>query len=182
MNGRLAKFFREGIPKNRCMMSKWSVGYFESRGNWGAFESDSGRRASARVWLDMKKIVQMGGLAKLKCFVGNWDNFVVNALINFEPMSWFENMWNTGESRSFRNSTSSRVENQLKTIKLSEEGWERVAIVYLVLNERCSDSFSWSTIKSISDSTKVMNRHKSRFRYIGWYTSSINRATGGKHS
>jgi len=26
-------------------MSKWSVGYFEWRGNWGAFESDSDRKS-----------------------------------------------------------------------------------------------------------------------------------------
>ena len=47
-----------------------------------------------------------------------------------------------GEPRSFRNSTSSRVENQLKTIKLTTRkiGKERVAIVYLGMNERCSDS------------------------------------------
>jgi len=50
-----------------------------------------------------------------------------------------------GESRSFRNSTSNRVENQLKTIKLrvSKIEKERVAIVYLGMNEICSDSFSW---------------------------------------
>jgi len=49
-----------------------------------------------------------------------------------------------GESRSFRNSTSSRVENQLNTIKLRTRKIEkeRVAVVYLRMNERCSDSFS----------------------------------------
>ena len=50
------------------------------------------------------------------------------------------------ESRSFRNSTSSRVENQLKTIELRARKIETeiVAIVYLGMNERYSDSFSCS--------------------------------------
>ena len=62
---------------------------------------------------------------------------------------------------------SSRVENQLKTIELTARKIEkeRVAIVYLGMNERCSDSFSCSGIESISDTTKVTNRHKARFRH-----------------
>jgi len=74
-----------------------------------------------------------------------------------------------GESRSFRNSTSSRVENQLKTIKFRARQIEkeRVAVVYLGMNERCSDSFSWRRIESTSDSTKVTNRQKARFRNRG---------------
>ena len=30
MDGRLAKFFWKGIPKNRCSVSKWSVSYLEA--------------------------------------------------------------------------------------------------------------------------------------------------------
>ena len=41
---------------------------------------------------------------------------------------------------------------------------ERVAIVYLGMNERCSDSFSCSGIESISDTTKVTNRARFRQR------------------
>jgi len=52
----------------------------------GRFESDKGRRTSARLRLDTEKIVQIGGVARWECFVGDCDNFVVNALINFEPM------------------------------------------------------------------------------------------------
>ena len=72
-----------------------------------------------------------------------------------------------GEPRSIRNITSSRVENQLKTVELTARKIEkeRVAIVYLGMNERCSDSFSCSGIKSISDTTKVTNSHKARFRH-----------------
>ena len=67
-----------------------------------------------------------------------------------------------GESRNFRNSTRSRVENQLKTIELRARKIEkeRVAIVYLGMNERCSDSFSCRGIEGIYDTTKVTNRHK----------------------
>ena len=72
-----------------------------------------------------------------------------------------------GEPRSIRNSTSSRVENQLKTIKLTARKIEkeRVAIVNLGMNERRSDSFSCSGIESISDTTKVTSSHKARFRH-----------------
>jgi len=75
----------------------------------------------------------------------------------------------TGESRRFRNSTSSRVENQLKTIKLRPRKIEKekVVIVYLGINERCSESFSCSIIESTSDSTKVTNRQKARLRNRG---------------
>jgi len=41
------------------------------RGNCRAFKSDSGRRTGASVRLDMEKIVQIGGLARLECFVGD---------------------------------------------------------------------------------------------------------------
>ena len=71
------------------------------------------------------------------------------------------------ESRSSRNSTSRRVKNQLKTVKLSARKVkkERVAIVNLGMNKRRSNSLSSSIVKSISDSAKVMNGEKSRFRY-----------------
>ena len=32
------------------------------------------------------KIVHIGGLARSKCFVGDREKFVVNALINFQQM------------------------------------------------------------------------------------------------
>jgi len=37
------------------------------RGNCRALKSDSGRRTGASVRLDMEKIVQIGGLARLEC-------------------------------------------------------------------------------------------------------------------
>jgi len=44
---------------------------FELRGTCRAFKSDSGRRTGASVRLDMEKIVQIGGLARWECFVGD---------------------------------------------------------------------------------------------------------------
>ena len=59
-------------PKNRCMVNKLFVSYFESRGNCGAFECDSGRRLTSAIYLiKLEKIVQIGGLARLECFVGD---------------------------------------------------------------------------------------------------------------
>ena len=31
----------------------------------------------------MEKIVEIGGFMRLECFVSDWENFVVNALIDF---------------------------------------------------------------------------------------------------
>ena len=72
-----------------------------------------------------------------------------------------------GEPRSFRKSTSGKVENQLKTIKLTARKIEkeRVAIVYLGMNERCCNSFWRFGIQNISDTTKVTHNHKTGFRH-----------------
>ena len=64
-----------------------------------------------------------------------------------------------GESRGSRNSTSSGVENLLKTIKLRARKVkkERVAIVYLGMNKKGGNGLSGMVIKSVSDSPKVSN-------------------------
>ena len=46
---------------------------------------------------------------RLKSFIGDGENFVVNALINFKPVERFENRRDMAKSRGSRNSTSSRV-------------------------------------------------------------------------
>jgi len=130
---------------NKCVMSEWSVDYFESRGNRGARESESSREESTRVRLDLQKIEDIGGVARLERFVG--ENLVVDALMNFEPMSRFENRWNMGESRSFRNSMSSRVKNQMKTIELRTRKIQKKRIVYLGMNDQSSNSLSCSRMK-----------------------------------
>ena len=43
----------------------------------------------------------------LKSFIGDGENFVVDALINFQPVERFENRRDMAEYRGSRNSTSS---------------------------------------------------------------------------
>jgi len=45
-------------------------------------------------------------------------NFVFDSLIYLEPVERFKNWSNVMKFRSFGNSTSSRVEDELKTIRL----------------------------------------------------------------
>jgi len=63
------------------------------------------------------------------------------------------------KARGFRNSSSCRVENILKAIKLT--AWkiekERVAVVNLGINERGGDGLSSGMVKSVADLTKVTN-------------------------
>jgi len=129
MNGRFAKFFWDNIPKNRCMVSEWSVSYFESRGDCQGFKSDSGRWTVASVRLDMEKIVQIGGLARFECFF-RW-------LREFYSV-YADRFW--ANVRILEQVRYGRIEDdKLRTRKIEKE---RVAIVYLGMNERCGDSCS----------------------------------------
>jgi len=78
------------------------------------------------------------------------------------------------ESRSSRNSTSGRVENQLKTIELRARKIqkERITVVYLGMNERGNNSLSSVRVEGISDSTMLMNR-EARCRYRADITNKI---------
>ena len=62
-----------------------------------------------------------------------------------------------GKSRSFRNGSSCRVENELKTIKLRARKVEkeRVAIANLGMNERCGNDLSSRVVQSVANSTKI---------------------------
>ena len=62
-----------------------------------------------------------------------------------------------GKSRSFRNDTSCRVENELKTIQLRARKVEkeRVAIVNLGMNERRGNGMSSRLVQSVAISTKI---------------------------
>ena len=62
----------------------------------------------------------------MKWLASKWKNFVLYALCDFEPMKWFEMRGNVMEVLSFCDSTSSRVENELKTNDVEEKG---VAVV-----------------------------------------------------
>ena len=63
------------------------------------------------------------------------------------------------EARGFRNSSSCRVENKLKAIKLTARKIEkeRVAVVDLGMNKRCGYGLSSGMVESVPDSTKVTN-------------------------
>jgi hypothetical protein len=52
-------------------VSELSFSRFKSRADCRAFESDKGRRTSARVRLDTEKIVQIREVARLECLVGD---------------------------------------------------------------------------------------------------------------
>ena len=73
----------------------------------------------------------------------------------------------SSEFRSFRNSASGRVKNELKTIQLRARKVEKegVAIVNFGMNKRRSNSLSSSIVKSSSDSAKIPNGEEARFRY-----------------
>jgi len=62
-------------------------------------------------------------------------------------------------ARGFRNSSSCRVENNLKAIKLTARKIkkERVTVVNLGTNERRSDGLSSGIVESVPDSAKVAN-------------------------
>jgi len=64
------------------------------------------------------------------------ENFVLDALINFEPVQGFKDKGDMAEARGFRNSSSCRVENKLKAIKLIARKIEkeRVTVVDLGMN------------------------------------------------
>jgi len=63
------------------------------------------------------------------------------------------------EGRGFRNSSSCRVKNKLKAIKLTARKIEkeRVTVVDLGMNERRSDGFSCGIVESVLDSMSVTN-------------------------
>ena len=71
------------------------------------------------------------------------------------------------EFRSFRNSASGRVKNELKTIQLRARKVKKkgVAIVNFGMNKRRSNSLSSSIVKGTSDSAKIPNGEEARFRY-----------------
>ena len=59
-------------------------------------ESNDRRRANRGVILEDEKIEEIGGIFfRLNCFVSDGENFVLDALLNFELVEGFENrkMW-----------------------------------------------------------------------------------------
>ena len=138
--------FGKVFPRTGAWLVNYLSCYFESRGNCGAFESDSGTEERVQVsdwtrrrWAD-KKACEIEVFCRwLKAFcIECVDQFWANAC---KKLTTCEIWVNRGDC--FRNSKSSTVENLLKTIKLRvrKVEKERVAIVYLGMNEICSNSF-----------------------------------------
>ena len=67
----------------------------------------------------MKKESVDKRFTSLERLVRERENFVLNALIYFEPVKRFENRRDMMKLRSFGGGTCSRVEDKLKTISLS---------------------------------------------------------------
>jgi len=63
------------------MVSERSIGYLEMRVHWWTLTSDNSRLTCRSVSLKVEKVVEIGRLSRLKCFVGERD-----VLINFEPV------------------------------------------------------------------------------------------------
>ena len=49
------------------------------------------RGAGISVALNLKQVIEIGGLVRLQSFVGNRDNPILNSLFNFKPTERFEN-------------------------------------------------------------------------------------------
>jgi len=54
----------------------------------------------------------------LKNFVGYRSNFILDTLLNFEPVKGFKNWSDVSKFGSFRDSSSSGIKNELETTEL----------------------------------------------------------------
>lgn len=101
-------------------------------------------------------------------FYRRWRNFVVDALIDFKPAYRFENWRDMVESTGSRDSSSGRVENKLKMIKLRSREIKRKRVIVILpsINQRCSNSLSSSIGKSSSDSSKITTSSATKCRHI----------------
>ena len=58
---------------------------------------------------------------RVKSFICEREDFVLNSLINFEPVKRFKNGRNMIKFSSFGDSTSSSIKNKLQTLSLSRK-------------------------------------------------------------
>ena len=83
--------------------------------------------------MNIEKAVEIRRLTRLESFVGDIyiHNFVFDALLNFELMKRLEKRSDVAEIGRYRNFSSGRVENELKTIKLrlGKVEKKRVAVI-----------------------------------------------------
>jgi len=106
--------FWQRIPKYRSMVGKRPVSYFKTWANWRTLESDVVRGASSTVRLNIEMAVEVRRLFWLKHFVCYRSNFILDALLNFEPVKRFKNRRYMSEFGSFRESIQSLAQRDLK--------------------------------------------------------------------
>lgn len=70
----------------RCRLMKWLFVIWKSRRIAKAFERDDWRTSDGAT-LNDEKIMQTGTLIRRKIFVSDWDDFVMNTLRNFKPVT-----------------------------------------------------------------------------------------------
>jgi len=68
--------------------------------------------------MECKKRAEVRRLTSFERFICEIKNLVFDSLIYFEPMERLKNSSNAMAFRSFGDSTSSRVQDKLKTIRL----------------------------------------------------------------
>ena len=76
---------RKGIPDDRSFVIKGAIRDHEP-GNWWTNQSDEMAGAGGPEWFDSDKAPYVFWLAKLKCRVGEGNNFVNDTLFDFEPV------------------------------------------------------------------------------------------------
>jgi len=96
----------------------------------------------------------------LKNFVSYRSNFILDALLNFEPVKRFKNRRYMSEFGNFRDSSSCGIYDELETIELGlrEVKKEGVAVIKFGVNERGCDNASSGKVKSVSYPTEIANR------------------------
>ena len=87
--------------------------------------------------LNVKKATKVYRFGIMKCFMSNRTDFVFNTLSNFEPVQGFKDRCDVREFGSRDNSTSERILNALKAIKLifRKVVVERVAVIKFRMHE-----------------------------------------------
>jgi len=87
-------------------VGKRPLSYFETRTNLRTLKSDDVRGVSCTVRSNIEKAVEIRRLFLLKNFVSCRSNFILDALLNFEPVKRFKNWSDMSEFERFRDSSS----------------------------------------------------------------------------
>jgi len=93
----------------------------------------------------------------LKNFVCYRSNFILDALLNFEPVKRFKNWSDVSKCGSFKDSSSLGISNELKTteLRLRKVKAEGVAVIEFGMHERGFDGASSGKVESVSYPSKI---------------------------